>query len=460
MEDVLLTKAGKAMPFDRLMGAFVYSAVDNNVTFRAIKDYFKADSSLKSEETVPFSSERKWSAVKFDNFSVVAGAPECISGAEMPEQIIKAFKSGKRVIAVGIAYAPVSAQEPLPEVHLLAYIVIADTIRKDAVKTLRYFQREGVALKLISGDNSAAVSALASKAGFPGAERYIDMSRINDDAQMEEAAMEYSVFGRATPQQKQKLIQVMQRQGRSVAMAGDGVNDLLALREADCSIAVAEGSDAARQVAQVVLLNSDFSALPEVLKQGRRVVNNITRAAGVFFVKTIYSVMLSLVCVLLNIPFPLMPIQIALIDLIIEGYPAFFMSFEPDWRKVSGEFLKDVIYRALPNAISILVCFLVLLISSWNTFYVEDQLRTLFYMVVGTVGIQAVFKAAWPLNKLRTFLCVTMTAGFYAAVILFHSLLHTAVPSANTMLIFALMVPLSFLIERSADAVLRKRAGT
>lgn len=192
-------------------------------------------------------------------------------------------------------------------------------------------------------------------------------------------------------------------------MTGDGVNDLLALRQADCSIAMAQGSDAARQISQVVLLDSDFSALPSVLSEGRRVVNNITRVAGVFFVKTIYSVLLSLVCLVLNIPFPFMPIQITLIDLIIEGYPAFFISFEPDNRRITGRFLPSVLRRAFPNAVSILICFVVLLALSWVMPIPTAQFDLLLYLLVGTVGIQAVFKASWPLNRLRTFLCGRFT---------------------------------------------------
>ena len=237
-----------------------------------------------------------------------------------------------------------------------------------------------------------------------------------------------------------------------MAMTGDGVNDLLALREADCSIAVAEGSDAAKQIAQVVLLDSGFSALPDVLAQGRRVVNNITRVAGVFFVKTVYSVLLSVVCLLLNIPFPLIPIQVTLIDLVIEGYPAFFMSFEPDGRKINGRFLPTVLRRAAPNAVAILACFLILLAVPLG----EEQSSTVFYLLVGTVGIMAVFKASWPMSRLRAFLCTTMTLGFYAAVLLFHSLLHVEpLETANLPLLISLAL-VSFLIERGAAALIKR----
>lgn len=314
---------------------------------------------------IPFSSERKWSAIEFQNAGTfVIGAPERL-GASVPPHLERDEQTGKRLLLAGYTKEPLDQNGPLPHIQELAYIVISDSIRPNAAETLAYFQKEGVALKLISGDNPVTVSALAKQVGFPEAERYLDMTGITEEAQIEKAAADYSIFGRVSPLQKKQLVQALQKKGHVVAMTGDGVNDLLALRQADCSIAMAQGSDAARQISQVVLLDSDFSALPSVLSEGRRVVNNITRVAGVFFVKTIYSVLLSLVCLVLNIPFPFMPIQITLIDLIIEGYPAFFISFEPDNRRITGRFLPSVLRRAFPNAVSILICFVVLLAFSW-----------------------------------------------------------------------------------------------
>lgn len=214
-------------------------------------------------------------------------------------------------------------------------------------------------LKLLAGDNPEAVAALAAQAGFPEADRCLDMTGVTSEADIERAAQTHSIFGRVSPAQKKQLVQALQRQGHCVAMTGDGVNDLPALRQADCSIAMGTGSDAARQAAQVVLLDSDFAALPDVLHQGRRVVNNITRVGGIFLVKTIYSVLLSVVCILCNLPFPLVPIQVTWMDLVIEGFPSFLLSFAPDGRRISGRFLPTALRRALPNAAAILVCFLV-----------------------------------------------------------------------------------------------------
>ena len=413
VEQVTVTALGRRMEFEKLMGAFLQFTDDNNATFQALNAYFEKNTAFVSGQRIPFSSERKWSAVELKNVGYfVAGAPERLGAGRWEENLQREVQAGKRVLMAGITQDAVFPEGPLPQVQVLAILVISDPIRPNAAETLSYFQKEGVALKLISGDNPVTVSALAKQAGFPTAEKYIDMCQIDDPVEIEKAALSYSVFGRVSPLQKKQIVQALQKNGHSVAMTGDGVNDLLALREADCSIAVAEGSDAARQVSQVVLLDSDFSSLPAVLSEGRRVVNNITRVAGVFFVKTIYSVLLSIVCLILNIPFPLVPIQVTLIDLVIEGYPAFFMSFEPDDRKITRRFLPSVMSRAFPNAAAILLCYLILTVLSRAMPLPTEQSNILFYLLVGSVGIQAVFKASWPFNKLRLFLCGTMTVFF------------------------------------------------
>lgn len=365
VEKVYSAEPQGSVLFEELIGSFLQYTDDNNATFQALKAHFAASDVFSPIHKIPFSSERKWSAIEFQNAGTfVIGAPERL-GASVPPHLERDEQTGKRLLLAGYTKEPLDQNSPLPHIQELAYIVISDSIRPNAAETLAYFQKEGVALKLISGDNPVTVSALAKQVGFPEAERYLDMTGITEEAQIEKAATDYSIFGRVSPLQKKQLVQALQKKGHAVAMTGDGVNDLLALRQADCSIAMAQGSDAARQISQVVLPDSDFSALPSVLSEGRRVVNNITRVAGVFFVKTIYSVLLSLVCLVLNIPFPFMPIQITLIDLIIEGYPAFFISFEPDNRRITGRFLPSVLRRAFPNAVSILICFVVLLALSW-----------------------------------------------------------------------------------------------
>ena len=359
VEEVRLTALGRAEAFEEKMGAFLHASQDNNATFQALQARFPARSAPEPLERIPFSSERKRSAVRFADYTFVVGAPERLAGPGEQAEKRAAFRAGRRVLLAGLADGPVRADGPLPRVRVLASLFLAEPIRPDAAETLAYFQREGVQLKLLSGDNPEAGAALAAQAGFPEAERCLDMTGVTSEADIERAAQTHSIFGGASPAQKKQLVQALQRQGHFVAMTGDGVNDLPALRQADCSIAMGTGSDAARQAAQVVLLDSDFAALPDVLYQGRRVVNNITRVGGFFLVKTVYSVLLSAVCILCNLPFPLVPIQVTWMDLVIEGFPSFLLSFAPDGRRISGRFLPTALRRALPNAAAILVCFLV-----------------------------------------------------------------------------------------------------
>ena len=399
VEKVYSAEPQGSVLFEELIGSFLQYTDDNNATFQALKAHFAASDVFSPIHKIPFSSERKWSAIEFQNAGTfVIGAPERL-GASVPPYLERDEQTGKRLLLAGYTKEPLDQNGPLPHIQELAYIVISDSIRPNAAETLAYFQKEGVALKLISGDNPVTVSALVKQVGFPEAERYLDMTGITEEAQIKKAAANYSIFGRVSPLQKKQLVQALQKKGHAVAMTGD--------------------------------------------------------VAGVFFVKTIYSVLLSLVCLVLNIPFPFMPIQITLIDLIIEGYPAFFISFEPDNRRITGRFLPSVLRRAFPNAVSILICFVVLLALSWVMPIPTAQFDLLLYLLVGTVGIQAVFKASWPLNRLRTFLCCTMTAGFYLAVFLFHSMLQVSLPTSLTLLLLAGFIPLSFLAERGISLLIR-----
>lgn len=372
---------------------------------------------------------------------------------ELSQQGLRVLAFGKRMLT-----APAIGLEDENDLQFLGLIAMMDPPREESKAAVGECIAAGIRPIMITGDHKVTASAIAKEIGIltPGTEA-VEGAVIESmsDEELREFVPRVSVYARVSPEHKIRIVRAWQERGNLVAMTGDGVNDLLALREADCSIAVAAGSDAARQVSQIVLLDSDFSALPDVLAQGRRVVNNITRVAGVFFVKTIYSVLLSVVCLLMNIPFPLIPIQVTLIDLVIEGYPAFFMSFEPDGRKITGRFLPTVLRRAAPNAAAILVCFLILLLLPLSA----GQSSVLFYFLVGAAGIQAVFKAGWPLNRLRAFLCVTMTLGFYAAAILFRSLLQLELPDMSNLPLLASLVLVSFLVERAAAALIQARSA-
>lgn len=454
-----------------LMGSFLKHTTDNNATFQALNRHFALSDACQPTQNIPFSSDRKWSAMEFFNMGTfVIGAPERLCHTEMPKKIKAHMQAGKRILLAGITREPVDKVNPLPQIQLLAAIIIVDPIRKNASAAMDYFRSEGVEVKIISGDNPVTVSTIAKQAGVPGAEKYIDMSKITNE-ELGQIAETYSVFGRVTPVQKQLLVKALHKKKHTVAMTGDGVNDLLALKEADCSISVGQGSDAARQVAQLVLLDSNFSVLRDVLMQGRRVVNNITKSAGVFFIKTLYSVMLCLICFVTNTPFPFVPIQITLIDLIIEGYPSFFTSFEPNTKKVTSRFLPEAIRRAAPNAISIAVCFILYLILNClgiiGTGGENTQANALLFLTIGTVGITGVFKLCYPFNKLRLFLFVTSGVGFYAAVslclffknhILNYDILKMAVPDGLTLLIFFVFTIIGIVVERIfALTIFKKR---
>ena len=301
-------------------------------------------------------------------------------------------------------------------------IVISDTVRKNARETINYFYSQGVNVKIISGDNACAAAAMAKAAGVRSV-RYIDMSGAADE-DMERIAESYTVFGRVTPKQKKLLVAAMQKNGHKVAMTGDGVNDLLAMRQADCSAAMGNSCDAAKQTAQPVLLNSDFSVLRDVISEGRRVINNLTKSAGVFFIKTIYSILLCLFCLIFNTKFPFVPIQITLIDAVIEAFPAFFMSFEKNDGICKGSFLRTAVRAALPNGIAVFICCALLFGVAEYVGLDAAQSSLLMYFCVGFVSLAGVIKASLPFNFLRAFLACASVFGFVLAVVLFSGILQ------------------------------------
>ena len=316
-------------------------------------------------------------------------------------------------------------------------VVLEDSIRHNAAQTPRFFRKEGVDVKVISGDHIKTVSMIAKRAGLETWKDAVDMSGQGADPDYDRLCREYAVFARVTPKQKQELVRVLKRQGHQVAMTGDGVNDLLALREADCSIAVADGSDASRQISQVVLLDSDFTHLPQVVMEGRKVIHNVTRTAGVFFIKTIYSVLVSFFCLITNKAFPFIPIQITLIDACIEAYPSFVSIVESDIRRIRGKFLPTALSHAAPFGITVACMIAVFtLLAPFGT----EERQTVMYLLLILISMLAVIKSCIPLTPLRLFVCVTMVGGTFLALALFPSLLEivaVTMPMAVTVLIGA-----------------------
>ena len=398
-----------------LMDAYLLSSEDKNGTIRALREGFQpAVTAWKPVHQIPFASVRKWGAVSFEGKGTIfLGAPERIFH-RLPPEAEEQMENGCRVIALGYSKEQWTAEDQLPEDLTPVYLVsLLDQIRKNASQTLAYFKREGVEVKVISGDHGKTVAAVAKRAGLEKWNNTVDMSKRPENPDYEELCSHYTVFARTTPEQKRELVRAMKRQGHKVAMTGDGVNDLLALKEADCSIAVSEGSDASRQISQIVLLDSDFSYLPQVVLEGRKVVNNVTRTAGVFFIKTIYSVLVSIFCLVANVPFPFIPIQITLVDAFVEAYPSFLTIFESDTRQIKGRFLQTVFKRALPFALLVTAEVVVLsLIQPVGA----DKTQILMYLLLIVISMSAVVKSCIPFDKLRTFICTTMAAGICMAL--------------------------------------------
>ena len=447
--------------FPQIIGSYLSESTDNNITMQAIRDHYEVSNRFGAKEVLAFSSERKWGAIEFPEIGTVyLGAPErLVDDSRLPEAVFTAQENGYRVLMLAIAEQQPLNETKMPYLEPLAILEIDDPIRQNAKETLAYLKEEGIDLKVISGDNPVTVSNIARRAGLPGYESYIDLSTKTTEAEVREAVQQYTVFGRVSPQQKRTIVRELKDTEHVVAMTGDGVNDVLALREADCSIAMAEGDGATRQISNLVLLDSDFTTLPDILFEGRRVVNNVTRVSSVFFIKTIYSFILSIICALTAIAFPFIPIQVTLIDLAIEGYPAFFLSFEGDKRKVVGKFLPTALKNASVNALLVVVNIIaVYLIGQNQGFSSLDTTTLMYYLLVG-ISCMAVVRACLPLNPLRIFLVFSTIIGIYVAAMLFHNILEIGFLTSQTMGLFFIMMAINIVVRVAIGFVQMKRAG-
>ena len=447
--------------FPQIIGSYLSESTDNNITMQAIRDHYEVSNRFGAKEVLAFSSERKWGAIEFPEIvTVYLGAPErLVDDSRLPEAVFTAQENGYRVLMLAIAEQQPLNETKMPYLEPLAILEIDDPIRQNAKETLAYLKEEGIDLKVISGDNPVTVSNIARRAGLPGYESYIDLSTKTTEAEVREAVQQYTVFGRVSPQQKRTIVRELKDTEHVVAMTGDGVNDVLALREADCSIAMAEGDGATRQISNLVLLDSDFTTLPDVLFEGRRVVNNVTRVSSVFFIKTIYSFILSIICALTAIAFPFIPIQVTLIDLAIEGYPAFFLSFEGDKRKVVGKFLPTALKNASVNALLVVANIIaVYLIGQNQGFSSLDTTTLMYYLLVG-ISCMAVVRACLPLNPLRIFLVFSTIIGIYVAAMLFHNILEIGFLTSQTMGLFFIMMAINIVVRVTIGFVQMKRAG-
>lgn len=404
----------------KLLENFVGSMSSDNETMAALQEYFcnspnsQIAKNSHNSKIYPFSSETKYSAAVLDGVSYVLGAPELIlreQYANYRETIEQYSGQGFRVLLFaeyqGILTGKALKDAVLPK----ALILLSNPIREGAKETFSYFADYGVEVKVISGDNPLTVSVIAQEAGIANAERYVDASAFSTEDDLKQAAEEYTVFGRVTPQQKCMLIKALQSDKKTVAMTGDGVNDVLALKEADCSVAMASGSDAASNVSQLVLLDSDFARMPSVVMEGRRVVNNIERTASLYIVKNIFSMFLAIFSVLLMWDYPLEPSQVSLISMFTIGIPSFLLALEPNQNQIRGRFLTNVLVRALPAGLTdfIVVSGLVFFCREFEVGL--DCLSTSCTVLVAIVGFMILYQIAKPMNRLHIGMMIAMVVG-------------------------------------------------
>lgn len=425
VQDVIETDAYDAEtmePLSVLIGDFAAAMDEDNITMRAVKMHFKTGSGKKPLSKCGFSSTVKYSSVTFEDGEYVLGAPEMVL-KERYETYEAQFKelteNGARVLAFGI-YDGECGGKPLEQgIVPLGFLRIVNPIRESAKETFSYFVEQGVDVKVISGDNPLTVSRVAAQAGICNADRYTDASTLRDEDAVKKALLENTVFGRVTPEQKRQFVRLLKEAGHTVAMTGDGVNDVLALKDADCSIAMASGSDAAAQASQLVLLESDFSCMPQVVLEGRRVVNNIQRSASLFLVKNIFSFLLSVISLVFLFTYPLEPSQISLISMFTIGTPAFFLALESNQNIIRGHFLTNVFLKALPAALTDAVAVGALVIFG-RTFGVEaTDISTAATMLLAIVGFMILYTISAPLNKLRGMIFASCIAGLlFCAVFL------------------------------------------
>lgn len=395
----------------------------DNATMEAVKAYFKTGNTVnikKADKVFAFSSKTKYSGIISEGKSYVIGAPEFVlreDYAEYKDRIEAYSEKGYRVLVYGRYEGILDGQQLTEKVLPIAFIMLTNAIREGAKETFSYFTERGVEIKVISGDNPKTVAEIAEKAGICGSDNYVDASTLTTDESIAQAVAKYQIFGRVTPDQKLKFVEALKAQGRTVAMTGDGVNDVLALKEADCSIAMASGSEAASNAAQIVLLDSDFARMPSVVLEGRRVVNNIQRSASLFLVKNLFSMLMTLFTFVAVSKYPLYPTQLSFLGTFTIGTPAFLLAMQPDKSRIEGHFLTNVVLLALPAALTDFILLAVLNVAGNCAGIGHEQLSTMCIMILLAVGMAALIRICMPLDKIRTGICILMASGAVFSVL-------------------------------------------
>ena len=462
----LLSERFTKEELERLLAAYMQHSKDKNATAQAIRNAYEGlEHHYQVGDVIPFSSDRKWGAVSVNGLGTLfLGAPEMLL-KENPKAVDQAQARGSRVLILAWSQSGVDTETmTLPnDVEALTLLEIADPIREDAAETLEYLRSEDVTLKIISGDNPVTVSHIAHQAGFADYQSYIDCSKVSDE-ELEALVEDTAIFGRVSPHQKKLLIQTLNANGHTTAMTGDGVNDILALREADCSIVMAEGDPATRQIANLVLMDSEFKDIPEILFEGRRVVNNIAHIAPIFLIKTVYSFLLGLICIASIVfgkaeyllVFPFIQVQMTLAGQFIEGFPPFILTFERNIRPVEKHFLRRSLQLSIPNALMLVISVLIFHLSQVYLGMSNTDMLTLSYYMMGSTGVLAVIRACIPLNKGRVALIIYSVFGFLISSYYLRDVIEISTLNSYTLPIYlvamAICTPLFFWISYKQGA--------
>lgn len=430
----------QATRIQELISDYAKAMANDNATMQAIKTYFNKPTDQEPLSILPFSSVQKFSSVTFSDGVYVLGAPEMVL-RERFETVKNEFSQyadqGYRVLVFGSYQGILSEALLEAEVIPLVYLLIANPIRKEAPDTFAYFKEQGVAIKVISGDNPQTVSTVALQAGIANADQYIDVSQLAEEDYLS-AVEKYTVFGRVKPEQKMQFVQLL-KQKNTVAMTGDGVNDILAMKEADCSIAMASGNEATIQAAQVALLDSDFSRMPEIVAEGRRVVNNIERSASLFLVKNIFSFLLSVFSVLFALTYPLEPSQITLISLFTIGLPSFLLALEENKNRIEGKFIVNVLEKAIPGGLTDMTVVGTLVVGGVILHLNKTDVSTASTMLLTAVGFLVLYKICHPLNQFRGRIILFCAAGILFSVVFLHKLFSISAISPVSILLLLIL---------------------
>lgn len=407
---------------EQLMGRMVAALGDENETFQALRQHYKRNQSTNTKLVLPFSSERKFSGVVFEGEGTyLMGAYQFIFPQADPavlEKIAEYASQGLRVLTVAHSPNEMTDYTLAEDFEIVGFVFMTDVVRKNAPDILGYFEEQGVDLKVISGDDPVTVAAIAARAGLKDADKYIDATTIHTDEEMEDAILKYSVFGRVTPKQKQQMVRLLKQNGRTVAMTGDGVNDVLALKDADVSIAMASGSEAAKNTANLVLLNSDFASLPHIVNEGRRVINNIKAAASMFLIKTGFSVLTALLTIIVGQNYPFQPIQLSVINGCAVAIPTMLLQLEPSFQKVNKHFFREVLRMSMPAAITITAMITIINNIGHSIGTPREMLSTVCVLATGWVYLITLRQVYSPMTGYRKFVIYLMQTAYLVAMVI------------------------------------------